>query len=72
MEYYPKVMHMNRIREVMKGLGITQKELQELTGIRQNVISRIINEKVKTSISLETARKFSKALNRPIEYLFPE
>ena len=62
---------MNNIREVMKERGITQKELQELTGIRQNVISRIINEKVKTSISLETARKFSKALNESIEYLFP-
>lgn len=64
--------NMNRLREAMKERGITQKELQELTGIRQNVISRIINEKVKTSISLETARKFSKALNKPIEYLFPE
>lgn len=56
----------------MKELDMTQKELQELTGIRQNVISRIINGKVKTSVSLETARKFSKALKKPIEYLFPE
>ena len=56
----------------MKEMDLTQKELQELTGIRQNVISRIINERVKTSISLETARKFSKALDKPIEYLFPE
>ena len=63
---------MNRVREVMKEMDLTQKELQELTGIRQNVISRIINERVKTSISLETARKFSKALDKPIEYLFPE
>ena len=63
---------MNRIREVMKELDITQKDLEQLTGLRQNVISRIINEKVKTSITLETAKKFSKALKKPIEYLFPE
>lgn len=69
---FPVVMRLNRIREAMKELDMTQKELQELTGIRQNVISRIINEKVKTSISLETARKFSKALHKSIEYLFPE
>jgi len=69
---FPVVMRLNRIREAMKELDMTQKELQELTGIRQNVISRIINGKVKTSVSLETARKFSKALNKPIEYLFPE
>ncbi|MHB1651700.1 MAG: helix-turn-helix transcriptional regulator [Desulfitobacteriaceae bacterium] len=56
----------------MKELGMTQKELQEITGLRQNVISRIINEKVKTSISLETAKKFSKALGKSIEYLFPD
>jgi len=62
---------MNRIRETMKEQKITQVELQELTGIRQNVISRIINEGIKTSISLETARKFAKALNVSIEYLFP-
>jgi len=72
MEYISCGDSMNRLREAMKERRITQKELQELTGIRQNVISRIINEKVKTSISLETARKFSKALNKPIEYLFPE
>ena len=60
----------NRIREIMKKRGITQKELSRMTGIAQSTLSRIINEE--KEINLVTAKIISKALVYPIEYLWPD
>ena len=72
MEYFSCGDFMNRIREVMKKLDITQKELQELTGIDQAALSRIINERNRRSITLDTCKRISKALGYSIEYLWPD
>jgi len=61
---------MNRLREVMKEQGITQKELSRMTGIAQSTLSRIINET--KEINLTTAKTISKALTFPIEYIWPD
>ncbi|MDP4158170.1 MAG: helix-turn-helix transcriptional regulator [Bacillota bacterium] len=61
---------LNRIKEIMKRRGITQEELSHMTGISQTTLSRIVNER--KSINLETAKKISKALVYPIEYLWPD
>jgi len=63
------VMKMNRIREVMRKKGITQKELAEEVSIDQGTLSKIINEK--KEITLKTARKISDALGFGIDYLWP-
>lgn len=66
------VMWVNRIKEVMKQKGITQKELQSMTGIDQASLSRIINERNRRSITLDTCKRIAKALGYSIEYLWPD
>lgn len=60
----------NRIREVMKKKGITQKELAEALNIDQGSLSKIINEK--KDITLKTARRISDALGFGLDYLWPD
>ena len=61
---------MNRIKEILKELGMTQEELSHITGIPQPEISRIANNK-KRKIELETGVKIARGLGRPVEYVFP-
>lgn len=60
---------MNRIRQILKEKSLTQKDLENITGIRQTTISRIINGK---NVMLDTAKKISIALDYPIEYIWPD
>ncbi len=63
------MMNVNRIREVMRKKGITQKDLANAVNIDQGTLSKIINEK--KEITLKTARKISDALGFGIDYLWP-
>jgi Plasmid maintenance system antidote protein len=56
----------------MKQRGITQKELQAMTGIDQASLSRIINERNKRSITLDTCKRIAKALGNSIEHIWPD
>jgi transcriptional regulator with XRE-family HTH domain len=58
------------MREIMKLKRITQEDLEEMTGIKQSEISRIMNEE--KEIWLKTAKKIAKALGKPIEYIWPD
>lgn len=60
---------LNKIREVMRKKGITQKDLAIAVNIDQGALSKIINEK--KEITLKTARKISDALGYGIDYLWP-
>lgn len=60
---------LNKIREVMRKKGITQKDLAIAVNIDQGALSKIINEK--KEITLKTARKISDALGYGIYYLWP-
>ncbi|MHB8124619.1 MAG: helix-turn-helix domain-containing protein [Desulfitobacteriaceae bacterium] len=62
---------MNRIKEIMKSKGITQRDLESMTGIGQGEISRILND-LKPKLTLVTAKKIAKALNCTVEYLWPD
>ena len=62
---------MNRIKEILKELDMTQEELFLVSGVPQPEISRIANGK-KRKIELETAVKIARALDRPVEYVFPD
>jgi len=66
-----QVMYVNRIKEILKELDMTQEELFHLSGVPQSEISRIANGK-KRKIELETAVKIARALGRPVEYVFPD
>jgi len=66
-----QVICVNRIKEILKELGMTQEELFLLSGVPQPEISRIANGK-KREIQLETAIKIARALERPVEYVFPD
>ena len=59
---------MNRIREIMKKRGITQKDLSQLTGIPQNDISKIINDR--KDIYLTTAQKIARAVGVKVDYIW--
>lgn len=72
MEYLPWVKNMdNRIREILREKGMTQKELESITGIAQSEISRIINDR-KPSLSLAVAKRIAKALDCNIEQIWPD
>jgi len=71
-EYLPWVKNMdNRIREILREKGMTQKELESITGIAQSEISRIINDR-KPSLSLAVAKRIAKALDCNIEQIWPD
>lgn len=62
---------MNRIKAILKELGMTQEELSLICGVPQPEISRIANSK-KRDIQLETGIKIARGLGRPVEYVFPD
>ena len=62
---------MNRIKEILKELDMTQEELFLVSGVPQPEISRIANGK-KVRIELETAAKIARGLGKPVEYVFPD
>jgi len=61
---------MNRIREVLLLKNIKQKDLAKMTGITENDISKIINDR--KAIHLTTAKKIAKALGKSVDYLWPD
>jgi len=61
---------MNRLREIMKELSVTQDELSKMTGIAQSEISKIMNDK-KPKLTLVQAQRVAKALNCPLEKIWP-
>jgi transcriptional regulator with XRE-family HTH domain len=61
----------NRIKEILKELGMTQEELSHISGVPQSEISRIANNK-KPRIELATGVKIARGLRRSVEYVFPD
>jgi len=59
---------LNRIREIMHKKGLTQKDLSRLTGIPQNDISKIINDR--KDIYLTTAQKIARAVGVKVDYIW--
>ena len=66
-----RVMYVNRIKEILKELGISQEELALRSGVPQPEISRIANDK-KPKIELATGIKIARGLDRSVEYVFPD
>ena len=63
-------MHGNRIRQILKEIGMTQKELADLSLDGNHThLSKIINGQ-RRCISLPIAIKIAIALNMPVEYVF--
>lgn len=60
----------NKIKEYMELKGIIAEELAEITGLDPSFISRIVGNKRKC-ISLPIALLISRALETPVEKLFP-
>ena len=61
---------MNRIKQIRKKQKLRQVELAEMTGIDQGDLSKIENDK--KTLTLETAKKISRALGYSIEYIWPD
>lgn len=57
----------NRIAEVRKELGMTQKELAKKLRVKQSTVSRI--ERNDANLTLATLRRVAKALKRPVHEL---
>jgi len=57
----------NRIAEVRKELGMTQKELAKKLRVKQSTVSRI--ERNDANLTLATLRRVAKALKRPVHDL---
>lgn len=60
----------NRLKRTMATQKMTQKELEELTGIDQGDISKLCAGKLER-FTLVNAAKISMALGHSIEYLWP-
>ena len=61
---------MNRVRQVRLQRGLTQAELSELSKVSQKDISLIENDQ-KPNFSLVVAQRIAKALEKPVDYLWP-
>lgn len=70
---YPSVMRVyvpqNRLEEIMHRRKMTQRDLHELTGISQNDISKIINDR--KDIYLKTAQRIARALELRVDDIWP-
>lgn len=62
---------MNKIKQLLKELDMTQEELSLICGAPQPEISRIANNK-KVKIELGTGIKIARGLGKPVEYVFPD
>lgn len=60
----------NRVYAAMKLVGVTQKEIENATGIAQPYVSNIVNGK-HSKLPLETARRLARFFGCSIEDLFP-
>jgi len=67
-EMLTSVMIMNRLELIMHKKGLTQKDLSQLTGIPQNDISKIINDR--KDIYLTTAQKIARAVGKTVDYIW--
>jgi len=63
-----KTIFGKNLRAARKVLGMTQKDIQRVTGIEQAFLSKV--ERGKTNISLETMVTLSNAVNVPLSHLF--
>jgi len=61
---------LNKIRETRLKKRLTQKELSELSKVRQAEISLIENN-MKPNLSIPVAQRLAKALGKSLDYLFP-
>ena len=64
------VLRANRIKQIMRKQNLTQKDLEEITGIDQSDISKIISGS-KKRLTLINAAKIAKALGHSLEYIWP-
>ena len=62
---------MNRIKEILKELNMSQEELSLRCDVPQPEISRIANGK-KKKFEYITAAKIARGLGKPVEYVFPD
>jgi transcriptional regulator with XRE-family HTH domain len=62
-------MYSNRIKAILREIGMPQQELSDLTKIGTSHLSRIISGK-RQCISLPIAISIAKALGRPVEEVF--
>lgn len=63
-----KTIFGKNLRIARKVLGMTQKDIQRVTGIEQGFLSKV--ERGKSNISLETMETLSNAVNVPLWRLF--
>ena len=63
-----KTIFGKNLRAARKVLGMTQKDIQRVTGIEQAFLSKV--ECGKSNISLETMITLSNAVNVPLSHLF--
>ncbi|TGE36909.1 XRE family transcriptional regulator [Desulfosporosinus fructosivorans] len=62
------MMRMNRLELIMHKKNMTQNDLSKLTGISQNDISKIINDR--KDIYLTTAQKIARAVGEKVDYIW--
>jgi len=67
-EFLTSVIRMNRLELIMHKKGLTQKDLSRLTGIPQNDISKIINDR--KDIYLVTAQRIACAVGEKVDYIW--
>lgn len=67
-EFLTSVMRMNRLELIMHKKNMTQNDLSKLTGISQNDISKIINDR--KDIYLTTAQKIARAVGEKVDYIW--
>jgi len=67
-EFLTSVIRMNRLELIMHKKGLTQKDLSRLTGIPQNDISKIINDR--KDIYLVTAQRIARAVGEKVDYIW--
>jgi len=63
-------MNKNKLKEIMFFKGITQNDLEKITGIGQSELSKIINDK-KPGLQLRTAQKIAMALGVKVDDIWP-
>lgn len=63
-------LKINRIKLIMRKQGLTQMDVEQITGIDQSNISKIIAGK-KEGLTLINAAKIARALGHSLEYIWP-
>ena len=63
-------LKVNRVNALTQAAGLTQTELAEKLGMTQSQVSDIARGR--NCPTLKTAYRLSRALNAPIEYVFPD